>query len=82
MFLCACINNVRNKQDLFPIVGKYQCLVQMQMKPVAVCYGYGNDQTDAQHSAAYNALLYLKTMAFEQHDDSATTTTTTTTTQE
>ncbi|XP_065332891.1 interferon-inducible double-stranded RNA-dependent protein kinase activator A homolog isoform X5 [Cloeon dipterum] len=42
--------------------GAVQCLVQLSTLPVAVCYGSGPTQKDAQAAAARNALEYLKIM--------------------
>lgn len=42
------------------VTGKHQCLLQISTVPVAVCFGTGATQKDAQTSAALNALEYLK----------------------
>ncbi|KAI4461141.1 loquacious isoform b [Holotrichia oblita] len=42
------------------VTGKYQCLLQISTVPLAVCFGTGNSPKDAQMSAAFNALEYLK----------------------
>ncbi|XP_019873390.1 interferon-inducible double-stranded RNA-dependent protein kinase activator A homolog B isoform X2 [Aethina tumida] len=44
------------------LTGQYQCLVQLSVMPVAVCYGTGNTTKEAQIKAAHNALEYLKIM--------------------
>lgn len=44
------------------ITGELQCLLQLSTLPVAVCYGTGATSEQAQSSAAYNALEYLKIM--------------------
>lgn len=40
--------------------GKYQCLLQLCILPVAVCYGWGKTANDAQVLAAKSALEYVK----------------------
>ncbi|CAH0555249.1 unnamed protein product [Brassicogethes aeneus] len=42
--------------------GRCQCLVQLSVLPVAVCYGTGATPKEAQARAAHNALEYLKIM--------------------
>lgn len=44
------------------MTGMCQCLVQLSTLPVAVCQGAGPSSTEAQSSAAQNALEYLKIM--------------------
>lgn len=42
--------------------GNYQCMVQLCLLPVAVCFGEGNDRFSAKQAAAKDALNYLKLM--------------------
>lgn len=42
--------------------GELQCLVQLSTLPVAVCYGTGQTQANANNDAARHALNYLKLM--------------------
>jgi len=42
--------------------GNYQCMVQLSLTPVAVCFGSGKTEEEAKSSCAENALDYLKVM--------------------
>jgi len=42
--------------------GNYQCMVQLCLLPVAVCFGEGKDRFSAKQAAAKDALNYLKLM--------------------
>ncbi|KAF7992819.1 hypothetical protein HCN44_005163 [Aphidius gifuensis] len=44
------------------MTGQCQCLVQLSTLPVAVCFGTGSTNEEAQSRAAKNALEYLKIM--------------------
>eukprot|EP00088_Acartia_fossae_P070624 TRINITY_DN9525_c0_g1_i1.p1 TRINITY_DN9525_c0_g1~~TRINITY_DN9525_c0_g1_i1.p1 ORF type:complete len:363 (+),score=95.44 TRINITY_DN9525_c0_g1_i1:44-1132(+) len=41
---------------------RYQCMVQLSLTPVAVCFGAGETELGAKQSCAENALDYLKVM--------------------
>lgn len=44
------------------LTGEFQCLLQLSTVPVAVCHGTGSSVGEAQSSASFNALEYLKVM--------------------